>query len=226
MSFRPLYLLIILLLSGAKISAQEFEDDAGLWLNIYLEKKISDKIDIHLNQKNRIEENVSLYRLGYADLGITYHFSKNIRVMADYVFAKRRNLDGSYSNRHQGYMAFILRKKWNNFTFSYRNLVQTQVTDYYSSEDGKVPVYYERNKLVVKYEFTKRYSAYAAEELYLPFYQVRSKGLDRSRTAVGLEYKLSKKSDLEFYFVYQHELNAFSRTNRLFAYGIGYSKAF
>ena len=54
--------------------------------------------------------------MGYADAGLAYHFNSNIKVMADYVFAKRRKLDGSYYNRHQGYIALVLKGKIGDVT--------------------------------------------------------------------------------------------------------------
>lgn len=211
---------------SSSIYSQEYDDDAALWLNVYLEKKMNDRFDIHLNHKSRISNNISEYSMGYADIGLTYNFSKNIKLLGDYVYTKRRNQDASYGNRHQFYLALILKKKVGRWIFSYRNMVQTQVQDIYVSYDGAVPVNYERNKFTIKYDINKRFTAYVAEELYLPFYQAKSKGLDRSRSYMGLFYNLTKKSSIEVYFLYQHELNAFNRTNRDFIYGLGYSREF
>lgn len=221
------YLLFILVaLSAANISAQRYEDDAAIWLNIYLEKKLNDKFDIHLNQKNRIANNVSEYSMGYADIGFTYNYNKNIKFLADYVYAVKLNIDGSYRNRNQFYLAVILKKRFGRLTILYRNMVQSQLEDVYVSYEGRYPVNYERNKLTVKYDLNKRFTAYAAEELYLPLYQTRIKGLDRSRTYAGLFYNLTKKSSLEVYFCLQHELNAYKATKRDFIYGLGYSLEF
>jgi len=101
-----------------------------------------------------------------------------------------------------------------------------QMTDIYSSENGLVHKYYERNKGTVKYDINKRYTAYVAEELYYPLYQAKNKGFDRSRSIIGLQFNISKKAYVEGYFIYQHELNAYDRTRRDFIYGIGYSREF
>jgi len=181
---------------------------------------------LHLKQQNRINNNVSEYGLGYADIGLTYRFNKHIRVRADYVFSGKRRPDATYSYRHQFYTALTLKQKYKRFTFLYRNLVQFRVKDVYSSDDGMVPEIYERNKVTIKYELNKRYSFYIAEELYLPFYQAKSKGLDRSRSFAGMLYNLTKTNQLEFYFAFQQQLNSFKTTKRIFIYGIGYSIEF
>jgi hypothetical protein len=223
MRFFPVLILVI---SFAASSAQEFEDDAQLWLNINLEKKFSDHFDVHIAHSSRINENVSQYGLGYGDIGLSYIRNDNIKVMADYVYRKKRNLDGSYSDRHRAYLAVILKKEFGRLTLSYRYRFQAELRDMYVSEDGLVPRYYDRHKIAVKYELNKRFDAFVSEELYYPYYQAMNKGFDRSRSAIGLIYKLSKKANLEAGFTYRHELNAFGRTNRDFIYSITYSYEF
>lgn len=217
----------ILLFLVDNINAQtEYHDDAAVWINIYLEKKINKNWDIHLNQQNRFNENVKNYGMGYADFGLTYSFNKNVKILGDYVYMQRRVLDGTYSTRHQFYTALVLKKELRKWSFIYRNMLQMQVKDVYTSEDGAVPEYYERNKLTIKYKMNKYFTFYTAEELYLPFYQARNKGLDRSRTFVGFFYNLSKHTNIELYMLYQHQLNAFNATNRDYIYGLGFSQEF
>jgi hypothetical protein len=218
------YLFLILLgVLLIQLRAQRFDDDAAIWTNVYLEKKLSKKLRIHLNQQNRFNNNVTQYGLGYADVGITYIVNKRIKILTDYVFAKRIRLDRSYSNRHQFYVALVLKHTFNRFALSYRNMFQLGGHDLYTSYEGRVPVFYERNKLTLKYELTKRYTFYVAEEIYWPLYQARNKTFNRSRSFAGLFYSFSKKSQLEIYFAYQQQLNAFDAAKRIFIYGIGYS---
>lgn len=206
--------------------AQEYEDDAALWLYLNLEKKLNDKFDIHFTHCSRINNNISDYGLGYGDIGVAYARNKNIKVMLDYVLRQRRNPDGSYGTRHRAFFALILKKEISKFTFSYRYRFQAQLKDMLTSEDGLIPKYYDRHKLNIKYELNKRYSMYISEELYYPWYQAKNKGFDRSRSAVGLIWKLSKKKSIEGNFTYRHELNAFNRTNRDFIYSLTYSYEF
>ena len=65
-----------------------------------------------------------------------------------------------------------------------------------------------------------------AFELYYPFYQEKHRGFSKSRSIIGLDYKITKKTDAEVYFLYQQELNAFNQTNRDFVYGLELSHQF
>ena len=216
--------IIVLIFSVTKLNAQDFEDDAALWLNVYLEKRIKDKFDVHFTHSSRINNNFSEYGLGYGDIGLTYYYKKNIKIMADYVLRQQRNLNGSYSTRNRAYLALLLKKEIGRFKFGYRNLFQGQLTDMYTSEKGLIPVFYDRNKVSVKYDINKRFTASVSEELYYPLYQAKNKGFDRSRSTIGLTYKFSKRTNIEFAFTYRHELNAFSRTKRDFIYGVTFSR--
>lgn len=223
--YKYIFLGVLSLLVSNSFS-QEYEDDAQLWLNLNLEKKLNDNFDVHFSHSSRISNNISEYRLGYGDIGVSYARNKNIKVMLDYVLRQRRNPDGSYSTRHRAYFAVILKKEISQFTFSYRYRFQGELRNVFTSENGMIPRYYDRHKLMVKYELNKRYSVYVSEELYYPWYQVKNKGFDRSRSAIGLICKLSKRKSIEGNFTYRHELNAFNRTNRDFIYSLTYSYEF
>ncbi len=223
----PKFILIacfIFILPCKKSFAQaDFIDDAAVWISFNLEKKINKHVYLQLSQQNRINENVSTYGRGNIDFGITYRFNKNIRLMADYVYLKRPNPDNSFTNEHRFYTALILKKNIGRWDFSYRNMVQMRMKDIYSSVDGKIPKFYERNKVSIKYDLNKFINPYIGYELYYPFYQAKNKGFSKSRTALGLNYNLNKHTQLELYFLYQQELNASNPTNRDFIYGIGFS---
>lgn len=214
---------LFVILPGKTLFAQDYSDDAALWISFNVEKKINKQIYLHLSQQNRITENVTSYGRGSLDFGMTYRFTKNIRLMGDYVYLKRPNPDNSYTNEHRFYIAMILKKSFGRWDFSYRNMVQLRMKNVYSSYDGKVPKYYQRNKITIKYDLNKFITPYISSEFFYPFYQGKNKGFNKSRTAVGLDYKISRKTQMEVYFLYQQELNAFNLTHRDYVYGLGFS---
>lgn len=219
--------IFILSLPCKNLFAQaDYVDDAAVWISFNLEKKINKHVYLHLSQQNRITENVSTYGRGNIDFGVTYRFNKNIRLMGDYVYLKRPNPDNSFTNEHRFYTALILKKNIGRWDFTYRNMVQMRMKNIYSSVDGKIPKFYERNKVSVKYDLNKFINPYVAYELYYPFYQAKNRGFSKSRSIIGLDYKITKKTDAEVYFLYQHELNAFNPTNRDFVYGLELSHQF
>jgi hypothetical protein len=220
-------------------------NDAQVWFNLYLEKKITKKFCIHLNQQDRWTNNVSQFNFAYSDIGITYKITKDIKILADYVFTQKRvniqdaNMDHYYGTIHQYYIAMTFKKDIRRWRFMYRNMFQFQYNNPYTSYYGLIPYYYDRNKFIVKYELNKRFTYYVAEELYIPLNNPQIKSIDRTRTFIGMFYNIFKHQQLELYFMYQDRLQNTTwfkeRTNyntysyileKDFVYGIGYSFSF
>lgn len=221
--------ILILVLAGIALLTYGSESptnrDAAVWVNIYLEKKITKKFDLHLNQQNRFNNNLSNFGLWYADFGLTYKINKNVKLLGDYVFAQKQK-EAHWSNRHQYYLALYVNKKHARWKLTNRNMIQNGYADILSSENGKISKLYYRNKLTIKREVNKYVAYYVAQELYLPLNNPKRQGLDRSRSFVGMFCSLSKLDEVEFYLLFQNELNATKRKSQDFIYGVGYSKKF
>jgi hypothetical protein len=222
--------LFCVLLSLYSAKAQRYNyNDAVFWGNIYLEKSLGNKFDIHLNQQDRMYNNLSTFYLAYADMGFTYNASKHFKVLADYVLIDKRQDNGSFALLQQAYVAFILRTRIRRFGLMYRNMTQSFITRPLRVNDdrlGKWPFLQNRNKFTIKYYLNKRFTLYVAEELFFPIYQVKRNGFSRSRSFIGTFYRVGRHSELEWYFAYQTQLNAPKITHRLFIYGMGYAHEF
>lgn len=233
--------LIILLsvFTCSILSAQEYYDDARVWTNLYIEKTFKKNFNIHLNQKNRFDNNVQRFELGYADMGITVKplKSRNFKFLVDYVYAQKHTKNDNWIPKHTFYVAAVFRKDFRRFRIMYRNLAQATLHAPHTSKTSYLPVYYDRNKLTVKYEATKRLEFYVAEELYIPFFVPQTISLTRSRAFAGMFINVTRHQVLELYFSLQQELaptdfykQKSSYRNlppgRDFIYGIGYSFLF
>lgn len=235
--------LILFLFAKAFTFAQTYTtNDAQVWFNLYIEKKINKHFSAHLNQQDRWTNNVSQFNFAYADIGLTFKLNKNIKFMADYVFTqKRANIKSSdypvsFGTVHQYYVAAIAKKEIARWRFMYRLMYQFQFNNPYTSYNGLAAFHYLRNKFIIKYELNKRFTFYAAEELYIPLNSPQVTGLDRNRTFVGMFLTTFKKQQLELYFMHQNRIqngawfkqhNSYQADNYIlekdFVYGIGYS---
>jgi hypothetical protein len=224
-------LLISFLFSLSFSKAQNYYDDAQLRQHINIEKRFGDAFSVSLEQQNRFGYNMSTYTRGSLDVGLNFRINKHIRFCTDYIFLEKRQKDGNFLPQHWYSGAIVLKHDVGRWKFLYRNLFQARYG--YASDFLNVR-YYDRNKVTVKYEASKRFSFYLSEELYIPVNSPQAKGLDRSRSYAGMNLKLSKRQVLEFYFLYQAQLQKndwFKQKNsydnsllkRYFVYGIGYS---
>lgn len=231
------YLVMLCACAALYGRAQSYYNDAQLWFNLYLEKHITKKFQVHLNQQDRWSQNATWFKLGYADVGVTWKFNPHVKVLLDYVLAENRLNTGQFSARHQAYTAIILSQDIRRWKASYRNMLQVQFNDPFTSKNGLIPIYHDRNKFVLRYEATERFWFYTAEELYLPLTITWMKGFDRSRSFLGMFYNVTRNQQLELYFMFQAQLRNdikwYSQkddSNKLldhtYVYGIGYSVTF
>lgn len=222
--FNILFLFIVVFPAAA--NAQYYDDDARLWLYIKVDKDLSSKLNAEVSIQNRFENNISQYSKLYGNLQFSYRLSKNFRLLGGYGYGINDRDDGSYGNRHRAYVGFLLRKRIKNFVFSYRNIFQGSIKNANTSENGTVPLYFDRNKITMKYELNKHVEFYAAQELNLSYHQADYDNIARSRTYIGVIYNLSKKSSVESYFMFQQHLKYVNQPKRDFIFGLTYSHSF
>ena len=206
--------------------AQKYNDDAKLWLYIKVDKDVISKLNIQFTMQNRFENNLTEYGQLNGNVELTYKINKNLRAVAGYVFGANRRMNGTYGDRQQAYAGFLLRKKVKRFLFSYRNIVQAQYKNIYTSENGTVPLWFDRNKFTVRYELNKRIDVYVTEEINLSYGQFEYDNISRSRSSLGAIYNISKKTNIEAYFMFQEHFRYNNQPRRDFIYGITYSYSF
>ncbi len=224
--FRFYILFLAIGIFPVAVNAQYYEDDAKLWLYVKVDKDLSSKLNAEVSIQNRIENNVSQYSKLYGNLQLSYKLNKNFRLLGGYGYGINDRDDGSFGNRHRAYAGFMLRKKIKSFVFSYRNIFQGSIKNANTSENGAVPLYFDRNKITIKYELNKRLELYTAQELNLSYNQSDYDNVARSRTYIGAIYNLSKKSSVEGYFMFQKHLKYVNQPKRNFIFGLTYSHSF
>jgi hypothetical protein len=113
-------------------------------------------------------------------------------------------------------------------------MLQARSQGIFNGYDNRIIRYYDRNKLTIKYEASKRVSLYVAEEIYIPLNDPEIKVPSRSRSFVGTLINITKHQQLDLFFMYQKQLRV---TNwykqdisypylplvQKFVYGIGYT---
>jgi hypothetical protein len=220
LKFIPIGLLLILLTT---VFGYSQNNDFGIWPNIYLQKGLSKRLNIHINQQTRFNQNVSQLSYLYADMGFGYRLNKYMLVNLDYVIARKRNSDNFFSTRHQYYISLVMKKNIRRYRVTYRAMLQEQNHDVLSSKTGSILQSYFRNKVTLRYELNKFLTPYIASELYYHFNtRAVNNSFSRIRYFVGVFYHLGKRSDLELYYLIQQDLNQIN-PQRNYVLGIGFS---
>jgi hypothetical protein len=195
-------------------------NDAGLWVGVNVEKKITKKLTAALSEELRFNENVSELGTAFTEAGVEYKLVKNLTVGVAYRFIQKRQLDDFYSLRHRGIASLTYKLKAKRIEISIREKYQAQYTDVNSSDDGKVPDVYLRNKLTIKYDSQKKYTPFVASELFYQLNNPDGNEFDNVRYTAGFEYKFNKLNSADLFYLLNREFNV---NNPLTEYIIGIS---
>ena len=211
------------------VSGQVVYPDAGSWNTFNIEFKFNKKLTGLFTEECRFKENFSRLNLFYTNLGIEYKISDFVKTALVYRFIEKYQDDNSFSFRHRIMFDLTLKKKFGKIGVSYRQRIQAEERDIYSSNDGYIPEWYSRNKFTFKYDTDKRYTPYVAIELRYQFRNPREwesdKTWHRRRYSLGVDYKINKKSTFGLYYLIQHEFNV-ALPQELYIVGLEYSIAF
>lgn len=200
-------------------------NDAGLWLNISIDKKLNNKFTLSLKQSFRLNENMAELGTALSDLGLEYKISKGFSVSGNYRFSQRRQLDDTYSSRHRYYTDLNYRIKAQPFVVRFRGRYQSQYNDLFSGEQNRAASNYLRGRLSVQYKPAARYLPYISSEWFYPVNDPELRQVDRIRCIAGVEYEWSKKSSFDLFYMYQSERNQKNPLHE-FIIGLGYQFKF
>lgn len=206
----------------------QVEQDAGLWTTFTIQKRITKKISIVVDQEFRLRENFQRINLFYTNAGIDYKINKNIKLSPSYRAIQKMRLDNTVSHRHRLSMDATVKKKFNKITLAERVRYQIEVQDYLTSRKGHLPEQFLRFKTDLKYDLGSKITPFVSCELR---YQIRSwRGNDmyynnrfhRIRNIVGADYEINNKHNITLYYLIQNEFNVPDIEN-IYIIGLAYT---
>ena len=183
-------------------------------------------MSVFLTEEYRVRENFSQTNLFYTDLGVEVRPLNFLKISFAYRLIEKYLIDKTFSYRHRAMLNITVKQKFGNFGLSYRQRLQSEVRNIYSSAIGSVPEWYSRNKFELKYDLHKPVTPYIAIELRYQINNPRAVESNRlwhrNRYFVGLDYKKSDKHSFGLYYMIQREYNVSSPQN-LYIVGLEYS---
>lgn len=206
----------------------QVEQDAGLWTTFTIQKRITKKISIVVDQEFRLRENFQRINLFYTNAGIDYKINKNIKLSPSYRAIQKMRLDNTVSHRHRLSMDATIKKKFNKITLAERVRYQIEVQDFLTSRKGHLPEQFLRFKTDLKYDLGSKITPFVSCELR---YQIRSwRGNDmyynnrfhRIRNIVGADYEINNKHNITLYYLIQNEFNVPDIEN-IYIIGLAYT---
>jgi hypothetical protein len=203
-SYRSFLVLVLFVIVLLPVSAQV--NDAGLWTNITLKKKVTKHLDAYLTEELRFDENITELGTIFTDIGATYEILPGFKAGAFYRFICKRRLDDSYIKAHRYYFDLSYGNHIKRFEFSYRIRFQSQYKDYGSSPEGHVAVNQLRQKVHLGINTKTRFDPYLDAEIWYLIWPPWS-NFDNLRISAGIVTRITKHHFIDTGYIYQQEFN-------------------
>ncbi|MCK5168295.1 MAG: DUF2490 domain-containing protein [Bacteroidales bacterium] len=219
--------ILVITCITVKIDAQEIKviSDLEQWTSIGLSKKINKHWKISLDQEFRFTKNASQFDIYLADLAVDYRFNKHFAAGANYRFYQNKNKDGVFKTQHRWNTDFQYKYKISRFSIAYRLRFQNKDEDFFTNESDN-NLYNLRNKLSVNYNIKNfKPDPYFDIELFRRLEKGEDSYFNKMRWTLGIEYPITKKTDIELFYRIDNELNE-SYAKDTYIIGLGYKISF
>lgn len=214
--------LNLLLIPDSRAKGQ---DDAGFWASISVQHRITRELTVSVSEQLRLYQNMSDVEQFFTDAGLEYALSKSFRVSVNYRLASKNRLT-YYGTRHRFYADLSYRKKIKPLSFVLRQRFQEQIEQMNSSENGRIPEWYSRSKVALRYDLDKKYRPYIATEFYFLLDDAKEshRQFDKVRYEAGIDYEFNRRHSLNVFYMIQKDL--IKKEVRDFIVGTGYTYSF
>lgn len=199
-------LLLLLFLMGNSLFAQV--NDAGLWLSVNLEKKITPAFSACFTEEVRLNENITEVGTIFSDLGLTYKLWKRLKIGAFYRFSLKRRLDDTYNQFHSWYCEASYREKIKPISLILRLRYQSKYSDPETSEKSGIANSHIRTKLTLKYDTDKKIEPYVYAELFFGLNSTSNSSFDQIRGCAGFEYTFNRMHKIDLHYLIRKECQA------------------
>jgi hypothetical protein len=246
--------LIIMLMAAtvAVTGAKAQSDDFGMWYEVNIEKKLTNRLDIDLSLENRSRDNHQETDRWSAGVGVSYKLTDWLKASAGYSFlydnvykvnnSGKKNAD-YWGIRHRfnvsltasksfGNLSVSLRERW-QYTYRPERTVDRYWT--YTDEDDdryegeKADEHTYSGKANNKWR-NRLQLKYKLSKMVRPYVAgetyVAGSGMDKLRLSLGTEFRITKKHSLDVRYLFQKAYDDDDEEGNKHVIGFGYTYKF
>jgi hypothetical protein len=216
--FYKIIAIVVLQITSINCEAQlsEIYHDAGMWNTININYRINKKYTALFTQELRLSENYSRLNLLYNNIGMQYTLNKKLKTNLVYRNIQKNIETNTISFRHRIMWDISFKQDINKFYLGYRHRLQAEVRDVRTSEIGRYPEIFSRNKFEIGYNINKDWTTWTGAEFRYQFTNVRDVIDDadwhRVRWMAGIDYQQNKIIKWSVYIVHQREFRTVTPT--------------
>lgn len=204
MMIKNIIFLVLLLLSAGSVYGQK--SDFGLWYEVKAEKSLSKKFDITGSFMVRTFDNASTIDQAFMELGTSYSLNKYLGFALSYRIGNYLDDDDLYHIRHKWFGDVKGSLPVNHFVFSARVRLQIMAKTYIEDAGDDKAIYDGRLKLKGVYKIPDfPVNPYLSFETFSPVFRNEGRLIDKSRSTIGLEFKITKKHIVETEYIYERD---------------------
>jgi hypothetical protein len=202
MKIKRLFFPLFFLFAAGPLYCQV--SDFGLWYEVNAEKSLNKKFDLEASVMVRTFQNGSKIEQAYFEAGATYNLNKYLGFAASYRIGNYVDNDYLYHIRHKWFGDIKGSLPLKQFHFSVRLRLQIMERIYVEDPSDNRAVYDGRLKLKGIYRIAKfPVDPYASFETFSPLFSSSDHLIDKSRSTLGLEYKINKKNIINTEYIYE-----------------------
>lgn len=241
-------ILSVVLMAAMSMPLFAQSDDFGIWGEVNVEKKLSDKFSLGAGVEYRSRDNLKTSDRWSFGVDASYKLTNWLKLSAGYSLLddhryKENNSGKKYADywglRHRvnasltasksfGILNISLRERW-QYTYRPEKTVQryyTSASNYDAGTEADEHTYggkakhVWRNRLQLKFKTNSIFRPYANVETFM------SNGWDKIRYAAGTEIRLSKQYSFDVKYMYQHPYSDDESDVNSHIIGVGYTFKF
>lgn len=176
-------------------------NDASLWTELEIQKKINLRQAIGISENLRLIENYSQVSTHFTELSYQYKFTKQFEGTISYRFAQRFKYDQSLSFRNRLTLDLNYKFKFKTISISFRERLQHQYQDAFRTNWTDNTTTF-RSRITCDFDLEKRFEPFVSGEVFLENFNF----LNNIRFAVGCKYEFSKQLSAQLSFIMNKEL--------------------
>jgi hypothetical protein len=204
MKIKRLSFSLLFLVTYSLLYSQE--SDFGLWYELNAEKSLNKKFDLQASVMVRTFKGGSKIEQAYFEAGVIYNLNKYLGFEASYRIGNYVENDDLYHIRHKWFGDIKGSLPLKRFHLSARLRLQIMEKIYAENPSGNKAEYDGRLKIKGIYKIPKfPIDPYVSFETFSPVFRSSYHLIDKSRTTLGLEYKINKKNFINTEYIYQRD---------------------
>lgn len=178
--------------------------DAGLWLDVAVDKELTKRLDVSFSPEIRLNENMTQWSRLFADVSADYKLDKHFSMHA--AFRGGWGNDGIHVDaRRRWQTGFSVRRKWDDFTLQWLSRAQYTTVGPLGDSDADFVTLW-RNRMSVKYTGLKKTDIATSFELFNSINRYQDLALHNWRWIAQVSRKISKKQSVVLGYLIQRDL--------------------